>query len=255
MDTTLVRDQREGYPRWVEDIIHETEQLKAAVRDHDALLRMADGTITRREHFSLLLGFWNLIEKFPHYMALNLLKTTYGTNPGINAARSWLGRNLRIEQKHAQWFVEWAEASGLDRSRLFETRPPAGVSALSDWCWRVSHAGELATAMAATNFAIEGVTGEWCPRVASSVAYHALLRSDRVRTGLRWLRAHATYDDSHPWEAMDIIVLLVGPDPDQSQVSEIRHAIQKTYELHRLAFDTAMSQGDESGLHLAPAAQ
>jgi len=233
-------DRLSGYPSWIRNVITETEPAKVRVRDHLALGKMANGTISAVEHRNLLIGFWSLIEKFPHFMALNLLKTSYGYNRGINSARAWLAKNLRIEQRHADWFVAWAEAVGVDRAVLFDTHPRAEMTALTDWCWQVCHTGSLPTAMAATNYAIEGVTGEWCPKILESKEYRRLIRDGQVESGLRWLRAHAAYDDEHPWEAMDIICAIVGPNPVETQVREVEHAIRKTYDLHRLAFDAAL---------------
>ena len=236
----LFEERITEYPAWIQDVVFATDVGKAAVRDHRALNSMVEGSIGWREHHNLLIGFWSLIERFPHFMALNLLKTTFGRNPGVNKARAWLARNLRIEQKHADWFVDWAEATGIDRATLFDAQPLSEMTALSDWCWQVCDRGELATAMAATNYAIEGVTGEWCPRLVESTMYHRLLAENKRDSGLRWLRAHAAYDDEHPWEALNIIAALVGPTPSIGQVNGIQHAIQKTYDLHRLAFDAAL---------------
>jgi pyrroloquinoline quinone (PQQ) biosynthesis protein C len=51
---------------------------------------------------------------------------------------------------------------------------------------------------------------------------------------------HAAYDDTHPVEALDIIHALLGDQPDLRSVSRVRHAIQKSYDLYRLALDVGM---------------
>ena len=41
---------------------------------------------------------------------------------------------------------------------------------------------------------------------------------------------HAQYDDEHPWEALEIVCTLVGMNPSQEQITELRKAICKSYD-------------------------
>jgi pyrroloquinoline quinone (PQQ) biosynthesis protein C len=44
---------------------------------------------------------------------------------------------------------------------------------------------------------------------------YAQLFDESVRAkAMKWLKLHAKYDDAHPWEALEIIVTLVGLHPD-----------------------------------------
>jgi pyrroloquinoline quinone (PQQ) biosynthesis protein C len=239
------------HPRWICDIIAETEPAAARVVDHAAWRRMRDGSITPLEHRHILVGFWPLIDRFPQFLALNLLKTSYGRHAGLDTARAWLAKNLRLEQKHAEWFLEWAEAVGVPRAEMLDGQRPAAMTAIADWCWWLGKTGDLAKAMAATNYAIEGVTGRWTPAVASSERYRSLLRSGNVERGMRWLDAHADYDDAHPWQALDIVTALVGPDPAPTRVRGIRDAILRSYDLYAGALDAALAAA--SGLEPVPA--
>jgi pyrroloquinoline quinone (PQQ) biosynthesis protein C len=56
--------------------------------------------------------------------------------------------------------------------------------------------------MAATNYAIEGATGEWATLVCSQPHYENLFQSGVRKKAMKWLRLHAEYDDTHPWEAL-----------------------------------------------------
>ena len=59
-------DARAGtLPRWLQDVVLETDADKRRVSGHEAWRRMREGTITPREHRNLLVGFWPLIERFP----------------------------------------------------------------------------------------------------------------------------------------------------------------------------------------------
>jgi pyrroloquinoline quinone (PQQ) biosynthesis protein C len=242
------RDRLLGYPRWVQDMAAGTDAAKSLVAEHEAWRLMRTGSISSAQHRNIMVGFWPLIEKFPHFLALNLVKTSYGRDAGVNAARSWLARNLRLEQKHAEWFLDWAEAFGTPREEMLDGWRPVEMTVITDWCWRVCEAGDLAEAMAATNFAIEGVTGEWTPRVSESPAYRALIEDADPGRGMRWLQAHADYDDAHPWEALAIIAQLAGGNPAPARVRGIRDAIVKSYGLYRLALDAALDCAAEEQL-------
>lgn len=227
-------------PRYLQDLVLDTSEARGAVTAHEAWRRMRDGTIAPAQHRRMLVGFWPLIERFPQYLAHSILKTTHGRDVGQNAARSWLARNLRVEQQHAEWYLDWCDAAGFARDDVWDGDRPVAMTAVADWCWQVCSAGDLADAMVATNFAIEGATGEWTPGVAASPAYRALLAPEKRDAGLRWLQAHADYDDTHPWDALDIVAALVGPDPGPERVRALSRAAHKSYALYRTALDTAL---------------
>jgi len=98
--------------------------------------------------------------------------------------------------------------------------------------------------MAATNYAIEGVTGEWAQLVCSANVYADSLPPERRKTGMRWLRAHARYDDSHPWEALEIIASMLGTDPELRQIEAIQTAIRRSYDYMRITLDDCMEDAE-----------
>jgi pyrroloquinoline quinone (PQQ) biosynthesis protein C len=57
---------------------------------------------------------------------------------------------------------------------------------------------------------------------------------------MRWLKVHAEYDDTHPWEALDIVASLLGHSPSPQQVADVRRATQSSYAYMDMAFDSAM---------------
>jgi pyrroloquinoline quinone (PQQ) biosynthesis protein C len=245
-----MRRTPEDYPRWIQDLIGESTELRLRVSRHEAWRRMADGSITPLEHRHILVGFWPLIDRFPQFLALNLLKTCHGRDAAIDAARTWLAKNLRVEQKHAEWFLDWAEVFGTPRSEMLDGARPVEMDAITDWCWHVCQHGDLAEAMAATNYAIEGATGEWTPAVANSEVYPSRIPAEQLERGMRWLRVHADYDDAHPWDALDLISGLAGPEPAPARVRGIRDAVCKSYDLYRLAADVALERAAEPPVRL-----
>jgi pyrroloquinoline quinone (PQQ) biosynthesis protein C len=94
--------------------------------------------------------------------------------------------------------------------------------------------------MAATNYAIEGTTGEWASLVCSSPAYEHGFAADVRKQAMKWLRVHAHYDDTHPWEALEIIATLLGQRPEPREVASIEAAILKSYRYMSAAFDDCL---------------
>lgn len=233
--------QTDRYPQWLKDVVHETSPHAQVVAHHEAWYRFSDATIPEEQHHALLIGFWPLIERFPQFLALNLLKCAYGEDAGLNKARGWLIKNLRIEQRHAEWYRDWAQSSGISRNKLYLGERLAAATAITDWCWHICESGGLAEGMAATNFAIEGVTGDWCELVWQSPDYRNLFPEPEQKKAMKWIQAHAAYDDLHPVEALDIIYLLLGDAPASQDIQKVKRAILKSYQLYRLALDVGMT--------------
>jgi pyrroloquinoline quinone (PQQ) biosynthesis protein C len=111
----------------------------------------------------------------------------------------------------------------------------------------------LAVAMAATNYAIEGITGEWTARVCSG-PYESGFPPEQRKKAMKWLRVHADYDDTHPWEALEIIATLLGNQPALRDVESIRVAVAKSYAYMQMVFDDALTAGRPAQVFGRPAA-
>jgi pyrroloquinoline quinone (PQQ) biosynthesis protein C len=155
-------------------------------------------------------------------------------------ARRYLIHNIRVEQKHADHWVEWAKSADLSLADLKEGADVEGLQALAHWCWYACDQASLPVAVAATNFAVEGATGEWACLVCSESTYASSLPEEIRAPAMRWLKVHAEYDDTHPWEALDIVATLLGHAPDPKQVAEVRQAIGTSYAYMEMALDHAM---------------
>jgi len=229
------------YPQWIQNMVEETDKGAQVIANHEAWQRFCDGTIPQTKHHALLMGFWPLIERFPQFLALNLLKCSYGKNKALSFARGWLIKNLRIEQKHAELYRDWAVSAGISERALFHSPRAAAATAITDWCWHVCETDGLAEGMAATNFAIEGVTGEWTQMVWESPDYKNFFPERERKRAMRWIQAHAAYDDKHPVEALDAIYALFGDNPTHAQKQRVQQAVQKSYDLYLLGLDAGMA--------------
>ena len=222
----------------------EVQGLKESAADHRLFRQMRDAMLPPQAAANFFIRVWPVIEQFPQYMGRNLAKLQFGS-PGHDLARLFLTRNVRVEQSHAAYWVAWAEAGGVPLEALLRGSPAAPSATLSHWCWYICDHGPLAEAVAATNYAIEGATGEWAHRVCSLDRYAGSLPEEKRKTGMRWLRAHARYDDSHPWEALEIVAAILGTQPAPREIAGIRAAIRRSYEYMRMTLDDCLADAGE----------
>lgn len=232
-----------SYPGWAQDMVLSCAESRERVAAHELFDNMRDGTLTQPQIYAFLVGVWPVIEQFPQYMAQNLLKVQYGRTRGHDMARRYLIRNIRVEQNHADHWVEWALASGVGREDLLDGAVPLETHALSHWCWHTCERDALAAGMAATNYAIEGVTGDWSARVLSRDTYENGFDPEVRAKAMKWLKLHAKYDDTHPWEALEIICAIMGCNPSPRGAALIRSHVLKSYEYMRLTLDYCMDVG------------
>lgn len=230
-----------SYPNWLQDVVTETLAAKAQVVQHEVFAQMKAGQLPEAVARRFLVGVWPTIEQFPKYMAMNLLKARYGHTHGEDMARQYLIHNIRVEQKHADHWVDWANASGVSLAELLAgTAAHPEAHALAHWCWHTAERDPLAVAMAATNYAVEGATGEWACLVCASTDYENTFPAEVRKPGMRWLKVHAHYDDAHPWEALDVVASLLGHTPSPEVVQHVRAAILKSYGYMRLNLERCL---------------
>jgi pyrroloquinoline quinone (PQQ) biosynthesis protein C len=226
-----------SYPQWAQDLVVSCAEARERVAAHELFHRMRDAALDEDQIYTFLVGVWPVIEQFPQYMAQNLLKVQYGRTRGHDLARRYLIRNIRVEQNHADHWVEWSVASGVPRDELLHGEVPHETRALSHWCWHTCERDTLAAAMAATNYAIEGVTGDWSALVCSSDRYERTFDTGVRAKAMKWLKLHARYDDEHPWEALEIICAVMGTNPTRRGAALIRSSVLTSYEYMRLTLD------------------
>jgi pyrroloquinoline quinone (PQQ) biosynthesis protein C len=226
-----------SYPRWLQNVVHDTKPDKERVVNHPVFTMMRDATLSVPQIQRFLTGVWLTIERFPQFMSMNLQKMQFGDSHGADLARRYLIQNIRVEQKHADHWLAWAQASGLSLADLKHAKNCVEEQALAHWCWYVCAQPSLAVGVAATNYAVEGATGEWACLVCSKDTYPNSFPDSCRASAMRWLRVHAEYDDTHPWEALDIVATLMGNEPSDSDVEAIRSAVRTSFNYMELAVD------------------
>jgi pyrroloquinoline quinone (PQQ) biosynthesis protein C len=203
------------HPDWARRFWDDLVPLKSRVAEHAIFTSMAQGTLPPEQFRYCLAYFYPLVENFPKFMGMMLGKCRPGV-PGHEQARSWLMSNMRVEERHAAWYRDWAAGFGVSRSEIEQARPPAAMDAVNYYLWQLCHAAPLAEAIGAVNLAIEWATGEWTQQVVKGMREYDKRGEARVdRRTMAWLRAHAHYDDAHPHEAMELIKRLAHTDEER----------------------------------------
>lgn len=221
-----------SFPLWVQEIVAECQDIRDKATKHLFWELFASGKLTQQQIRRFLVGFWPVVEQFPRYMAMNLVKAPYAESRGEEMAREWLIRNIRVEQNHAKYWINWLEAHEISADEIKDLSDvPSEIMAMSGWCWQVCEKESLATAMTATNYAIEGITGEWAYTIMSHPEYVESFDESIRDKALKWLSLHAEYDDEHPWEALEIVSTILGNNPSEEDKQLFKNHLYHTYEL------------------------
>jgi pyrroloquinoline quinone (PQQ) biosynthesis protein C len=220
---------------WAQKFWNDLVSHKDQIVHHTYFADLEGGKLSLERARRGLIEFYPLVENFPKYMALNLAKTLSRSNEGHRKAKAWLIQNMKVEQKHADWWCDWAECLDLSREILDQSEPGPMMDAINHYLWNINTNGSLAEGIAATNLAVEWATGEWSIRILTGVRSYANrgLANFSKRT-MTWLDAHATYDDVHPYEAMELIKMIAVTPEEQARAFK---AARRAMEYYLLALD------------------
>ncbi len=237
--------ERTEHPAWAQQFWDDLIPFKDRIARHPLFTEMGAGELSLARFRHALLNFYPLVGNFPHYMALTLAKSWQTSVPGVLETRDWLINNIKIEQRHLYWYRDWAGGFGITEEMLDTVVPPAAMDAVNHFLWHVNLRGSIAEGIAATNLAIEWATGDWTVSVVHGMKTYAERGEARIdRRSMAWLRAHAHYDDAHPYEAMELVKKLCGDDVALQQRAFA--AAQRGMEYYLLALDDCYAKGAEA---------
>jgi pyrroloquinoline quinone (PQQ) biosynthesis protein C len=224
------------HPEWVEEFLDFVKPYKDRVVNNRFFTDIINGNLSLSQFRGALINFYPLIETFPLYMGLNLAKVPAGNSSVYRKTRYWLITNINIERLHTDWWREFAAGFKVSREDLDEEIfPPPEMDAINNYLWRISTHGSLAEGISAVNFAIEGPTGEWTRTVREGLGnYRNAEGVEITKRTLEWVEAHASYDDMHPFEALEIIKFFATTKEEQMKV---RQAAKRSLEYYALALD------------------
>ena len=224
------------HPSWVDEFLDFIDPYYNSIVNGLLFSELAAGTLSIERIRGGLLNFYPLIKNFPEYMALTLAKVPVENNPPNNMARDWLIENISIERRHQTWFRQWAVDFGVPRKALSKPIvPPPEMDAVNNYLWRVAGHGSLVEGISAVNYAIEGPSGQWTKLVARKIRAYEKQPGVTLRNGtLTWINAHASYDDRHPDEALELIKAFAKTKQEQEMV---KLAAQRSMEYYAMAAD------------------
>ena len=209
-------------PTWVLEMDKHLMPYRQAIWESKLVQETSKGELTLEQVKGWSIQFYPFIELFPQFMATYLAKAT---DP---MSRGFLIDNLRVEKRHADQWIDMAKGFGVPREELFSTLIIPEVEALTHWMWSITTRGSFVEGVAATNYAIEGVTqGIATIMVKGFMKYQGKDGVSLDKRAYMWMEAHSTYDDLHPYEALEIIKLHASTPEIQQKVV---HAAQRSLE-------------------------
>lgn len=192
-------------PQWVVALHDYLRPYREEVMNGEWATGVANSQLTIPEMRGWILQIYPFIHTFPKFLAEALIKVE------DDYSRSFFIDNIRVEKAHAEHWIWMGEGFGLDRQEMIdlaEGNKPIlrDVQSLTDWLWYVNTKGTLAEAVAATSFAVEGMTGELARLVLDGFdAYRGHGGVDFKPKTCKWMREHAIYDDEHPVIALEVV--------------------------------------------------
>lgn len=222
------------HPEWAQKFWDNLIPIKDKVAHHPYFKEIQAGKLPVKLGQRGLIDFYPLVENFPKFMALNLAKVKRG-EPGHLEAKYWLIQNIKVEQNHADWWHFWANGFHVSDDQLKNAKPSPLMDAINYYLWFINTYGSISEGIAATNLAVEWATGEWTISIIDGVKSYAKQGLGNIdEKTMSWLNAHASYDDAHPYEAMEIIKLCARTASEQEKAL---NAAKRSLEYYLLALD------------------
>lgn len=216
-------------PEWVARLKHHVAPYWEAILGSPLVQEASAGTLPLGQMRAWMSQLYPFIETFPKWLALNLTKTEDARS------RAYLIENIRVEKKHADQWLHMAQGFGISPASLQGLRPIPAVDAITHWLWSINTQGSLAEGVAATSYAIEGVTHDIAVMVVKGFPkYDGQSGVQLDKRTYWWMEAHAKYDDLHPVQALEIMKLHTHT---AAQEERVIFAAQRSLEFLRMAFD------------------
>ena len=193
------------HPVWIDSLHGYVKPYWDDIVDGEWARKITTSEMTVPEMQGWIMQIYPFIHAFPKFLAEALIKVE------DDYSRSFLIDNIRVEKAHAEHWLWMGMGFGLKREDMLSlaegNRPVLrDVQSLTDWLWYINTKGSLAEAVAATSFAIEGVTGDAARRVAEGFeGYRGKSGVDMGPKTYKWMREHVHYDDDHPKIALEIV--------------------------------------------------
>ncbi len=216
-------------PEWVARLKHHITPYWEAILRSPLVQEASAGILPLTQMRAWMSQLYPFIETFPKWLALNLTKAE---DP---RSRGYLIENIRVEKKHADQWLHMAQGFGIPHASLQDLRAIPAVDAITHWLWSINTQGSLAEGVAATSYAIEGVTHDIAVMVVKGFPkYDGQPGVQLDKRTYWWMEAHAKYDDLHPVQALEIMKVHTH---SAAQEERVIFAAQRSLEFLRMALD------------------
>ena len=206
------------HPVWIESLHGYIQPYWNDIVEGEWAKKVTSSEMTLPEMQGWIMQVYPFIHAFPKFLAEALIKVE------DDYSRSFLIDNIRVEKAHAEHWLWMGMGFGLKREDMLclaEGNRPVlrDVQSLTDWLWYINTKGSLAEAVAATSFAIEGVTGDAARKIAAGFeGYRGRPGIDMGPKTYKWMREHVHYDDEHPKIALEIVKYYATTERMQTKV-------------------------------------
>ncbi|MFO0767245.1 MAG: iron-containing redox enzyme family protein [Nitrospiraceae bacterium] len=208
-------------PVWVMEMKRELKPYWEAVLETRLVQEASTATLSLPQMKGWLLQLYPFIETFPKWIALTIARAS------DHKTRTFMIDNIRIEKRHAAQWVHMAQGFGIPEAEIFAVEPLLEVEALTHWLWSINTQGSLAEAVAATNYAIEGVTqGIAKLTVKGFPRYGEMPGISLDKRAYAWMENHARYDEVHPLQALEVMKLYTTRDLEERVIFAARRSLE-----------------------------
>ena len=208
-------------PVWIVEMKQELKPYWDAVLKSRIVQEASSGTLSLPQMRGWLIQLYPFIETFPKWIALTIARAS------DDKTRAFMIDNIRIEKRHAAQWVHMAQAFGITESEIFSVRTIPEVDAVTHWLWSINSWGSLAEGVAATNYAVEGVTQGIAKLTVKGFPHYAKMRGINLdKRAYAWMVNHARYDDMHPLQALEVMKLYTTPDLQEKVIFAARRSLE-----------------------------
>ena len=183
------------HPTWVAELDAAMEPYREAILDTQVVVDASENALVDGQIQNFLVGFYPIIRDFPQWLEVLL-----GRSP--EHGQEFFRDNIRVERRHDAMWRAMGDGFNVPRERFQKPEPLVPqVRAFHTYLTDRGREAPFAEAVAATNYAVEGVAQK-----ISEKALRGLSKNAKIGPrGRWWLEEHAKYDDEHPVHALEII--------------------------------------------------
>ncbi|MBI1967873.1 MAG: iron-containing redox enzyme family protein [Gemmatimonadetes bacterium] len=201
------------HPAWVAELDAALKPVRQAILDTPVVVDASENRLQEGRSQNFLVAFYPIIRDFPRW-----LETLLERSP--DDGRTFFRDNIRVERRHDAMWRAMGDGFNVPRERFQVPEPMISeVQAFHAYLTDMCRAAPFASAVAATNYAVEGAAQN-----ISSKALRGLEKNQKIGPrGRWWLEEHAKYDDEHPLLALEIMKSCVARGDSGAATIEAAH--------------------------------